>query len=47
MPEDPQQDERPFGDEPDNICPECDSTGEIDGRVCKTCQGKGYVQHSK
>lgn len=39
-----QQDERKFGeDEGDNICPSCGSTGEVDGRVCKECQGKGYL----
>jgi predicted amidophosphoribosyltransferase len=27
----------------DNLCGECGSTGEVDGRVCKNCQGKGYV----
>jgi DnaJ-class molecular chaperone len=47
MSEDP-QDERPFGgDEPDDICPECDGTGEVNDQLCKSCQGKGYVQHSK
>lgn len=30
----------------DGICTECDSTGEVGGRVCKSCRGKGYVQPS-
>jgi len=39
------RDEWEFGaDEVDDICPECDSTGEMDGRVCKACHGKGHVQ---
>lgn len=29
--------------EPDNICPDCDSGGtDENGHLCKTCQGKGY-----
>jgi len=38
--------ERPTDDAPepaDNICDECGSTGEVNGRVCRSCQGKGYV----
>jgi DnaJ-class molecular chaperone len=44
------QDEREFGEiEGDDICPDCDGTGENDGRMCRACRGKGYVQqpHSK
>lgn len=26
-----------------DICPACDSTGEVDGQLCKACQGKGYA----
>ena len=33
----------PLVEVPDGICDQCDSTGEVDGRVCKSCQGKGYV----
>jgi hypothetical protein len=39
--EDPQRDQKL--DEGDNICPFCDSTGEVGGRVCKPCRGKGYL----
>jgi len=33
-----------YSEQRDDICITCDSTGEVDGRVCKSCQGKGYVQ---
>jgi DnaJ-class molecular chaperone len=36
--------EKPFGSAgDDNICDQCDSTGEVDGRVCTNCGGKGYL----
>ena len=44
VPED--SDETPVSSGDDNICDGCDSTGEVDGRVCKTCSGKGYLNPS-
>jgi hypothetical protein len=43
-PDDSPEEQKPFGsDGDDNICDQCDSTGEVDGRVCTNCNGKGYL----
>jgi hypothetical protein len=32
-----------LGSQDDNLCSDCDSTGEVGGRMCRSCRGKGYV----
>jgi len=27
----------------ENLCPDCDGTGQVDGRDCQTCDGTGKV----
>lgn len=27
----------------ENICPECDGEGEVDGRLCPYCDGTGTI----
>ncbi len=27
----------------ENICPDCNGSGEVDGRTCPTCEGRGRI----
>ena len=27
----------------ENVCPECDGSGQVDGKPCQKCQGRGTV----
>lgn len=41
--EDEEPDYVPPPVEVDNICAECDGTGDQNGHLCKDCGGKGYL----
>jgi hypothetical protein len=29
-----------------NLCPDCDGSGQADGRECQTCRGTGNVEEA-
>jgi len=44
--EEPRPGDEAPADEPsagENICPECDGTGKVDGETCPNCRGEGKI----